>query len=57
MYPTEVVEIDGSKVRVHQVGYDSSSDELCNLTELVTISPAPRNHHNTRNVTVHSMSI
>ena len=45
LYPTEVVGIDGSRARVHYVGYNNSNDEWHNLTELVTIPPAQRSHY------------
>ena len=58
LYPIEVVEIDGSRTRVHYVGYNSSIDEWQNLADLVTIPSAPRSHYdNTSNVTVHGIPI
>ena len=37
LYPIEVVETDGSRARIHHIGYGDSNDEWCDLSELVTI--------------------
>ena len=39
LYPIEVVETVGSRARIHYIGYDNSSDEWRELTELVEVSP------------------
>ena len=58
LYLIEVVEIDGSRARVHYIGYNSSSNEWRDLAELVTIPPTPRSHYdNTSNVTGHNMPL
>ena len=38
LYPIEVVESDGSKVRIHYIGYDDSADEWRESTELVKLT-------------------
>ena len=35
MYPIEVVEHDGSRVRIHYVGYDESSDEWRDSSDII----------------------
>ena len=58
LYPIEVVATDGSRARVHYVGYNSSSDEWHYFGELVTIPPTPRSHYdNTSNVIGHNIPI
>ena len=51
LYPIKVVEIDGSRARIHYVGYNNSDDEWRDLSELVTIP------HQGRNVTIHDTPI
>ena len=43
LYPIEVVEINGSRGRIHYVGYDDCFDEWRDLAELVNIPPSPSN--------------
>ena len=38
LYPIEVVESAGSKVRIHYIGYDDSTDEWRESTELVQLT-------------------
>ena len=38
LYPIEVVESAGSKVRIHYIGYDDSTDEWREPTELVQLT-------------------
>lgn len=40
LYPVEVIETDGPQARIHYVGYDNSSDEWRELTELVELPQA-----------------
>ena len=42
LYPIEVVETDGSRPRVHYVGYNNSNDEWYKHSELVTIPVGSR---------------
>ena len=51
LYPIEVVEMDGSRARIHYVGYNSSDDEWRDLSELVTIP------HHGRNITIRDTPI
>ena len=56
LYHIEVVEIDGSRARIHYVGYNDSDDEWRNLSELITIPPTPRSVNN-RNLSVYDTPI
>ena len=57
LYPIEVVEIDGSRGRIHYVGYDSCFDECCDLAELVNIPLSPSNHDNSADFMVNETPI
>ena len=57
LYAIEVVEIDGSRGRIHYVGYNNCFDEWRELSELVSIPSSPRNHDNSANVTVNETPI
>ena len=57
LYPIEVVEIDGSKGRIHYVGYDSCFDKWCDLAELVDIPLSPSNRDNSADVMVNETPI
>ena len=58
LYPIEVVETDGSRARVHYVGYNNSNDEWRDLSELVTIPVGSRSHNdNTSKVPAYNIPI
>ena len=40
LYPIEVVESDGSKVRIHYMGYNDSADEWKERNEVVPTRPS-----------------
>ena len=46
LYPIEVVETNGSRGRIHYIGYDNSFDEWRDLSELVDIPPNPKSRDN-----------
>ena len=57
LYPIEVVETDGSRARIHYIGYGDSNDEWRDLSELVTIPDKiqgnKRSSSDSSNATVH----
>ena len=57
LYPIEVVEIDGSRGRIHYVGYNSCFDEWRDLAELVNIPPSPSNRDNNADTMVNETPI
>lgn len=58
LYPIEVVEISGSRGRIHFIGYDNGYDEWRDLSELVNIPPNPKScKDNSANVTIHDTPI
>ena len=60
LYPIEVVEVDGSRARIHYVGYGNRYDEWRDLSELVTTSVNQRSHGDdtiSRDVIVHDRQI
>ena len=59
LYPVEVVERNGSRVRIHYVGYDNSTDEWRELTDLVSTNSTSRgtNGDNTYNSSTISNTI
>ena len=48
LYPIEVVERAGPRVKIHYVGYDDSSDEWRELSDIVTSHRDPVNSHRNR---------
>ena len=52
-----MVEIDGSRGRIHNVGYDSCFDEWRDLAELVNILLSPSNRDNSADVMVNETPI
>ena len=50
LYPVEVVERNGSQVKIHYIGYDNSTDEWRELTDLVhSTNSGDTNNSNTTN--------
>ena len=43
VYPISVVERDGSRVKIHYVGYSDSYDEWREVSDIVSPSPEPSN--------------
>ena len=48
-----VVERDGSRVKIHYEGYNSSYDEWREDTEIVSLSPSPEQSTNSSQVSTH----
>jgi len=48
LYPIEVVERAGPRVKIHYIGYDDSSDEWRELSDIVTSHRDPVNSHRNR---------
>lgn len=58
LYPIEVVEQDGSRVRIHYVGYDESTDEwreLADIVHLSTENDAETDHQSATEVNVQTI--
>ena len=50
LYPIKTVERDGSRVKIHYVGYNSSNYEWCEQSDIITVSG--QSHSTTRSSTV-----
>jgi len=55
LYPINVFERDGSRVKIHYEGYNSSYDEWREDTEIVSLSPNPEQSTSGSQISIHQL--
>ena len=57
LYPIEVVERNGSRVRIHYVGYDNSADEWREQTDIISLTSTNNSSTNNNTITINNTII